>query len=75
MEKGKKRRGKREIGIKKEGNYLYFISMFNIGPYDRKKVPKNREEFLKISGGKIFWVAIIYYTPGLHSIYFLNQNH
>ena len=28
------------MGVKKEGNYPYFVSLFNIGPYDRKKVRK-----------------------------------
>ena len=46
-EKGKKIRGKREEkrGInrsRKEEKYPYFVYLFYIGPYDRKK---NREEF------------------------------
>ena len=49
--KGNKGRGIREEkrlnGVKK-GNYLYFVSLFNIGHYDCKK---NREEFLKNSRG------------------------
>ena len=34
--KGKKRGGKKEgNSSKKEGKYPYFVSLFNIGPYDR----------------------------------------
>ena len=39
--KGRQRRGKREekkgIVVKKKGKYPYFVSLFNIGPYDRQK--------------------------------------
>ena len=63
---GKKSRWKREeeneIWIKKEGNYSYFVSLFNIGPYYRKehgRIFKNNK-----GGGGIFRVAIIY-TPGI----------
>ena len=32
--KGGKREEEREIGVKKEENYPFFVSLFNIGPYD-----------------------------------------
>ena len=58
MRKGKKKKkGKKE---KRELKfYPYFVPLFNIGPYDRKKsCKKNREElnFIKIQGvgGKYF---------------------
>ena len=41
--KGEKRRekgGKEGNSSKKEGKHSYFVSLFNVGPYDRKKVPK-----------------------------------
>ena len=48
--KGRQRRGKREekkgIVVKKKGKYPYFVSLFNIGPYDRqKKSPKIGKNF------------------------------
>ena len=53
-EKGKKKENRvekrKEIVSKKEGKYPFFVSMFNIGPYDRER---------------FFWVAIIY-TPDLY---------
>ena len=36
---------KREIGVQQAGKYPYFISLFNIGPYDcEKKVGQKIEE-------------------------------
>ena len=58
-----KGRGKRDNKSKKEVNYLNFVSLFNICPYDRKtKAKQGRPR--KFQGGreKIFYVAIIY-TP------------
>ena len=64
--KGKKKEekeGREERGMdgvywsNKEEKYVYFVSLFNIGPYDRQKNQKKTEkkEFLKLSmGGKIF---------------------
>ena len=40
-------RKKGNMSIKKEVNYSYFVSLLNIGHYDRK----NRRDFLKISRG------------------------
>ena len=66
-EKGKKRRenGRKEgNSSKKERKYTYFVSLFNIGPYDRPKSPqKTGKNFKKFQGGNFFfWVSIIY-TP------------
>ena len=48
--KSEKGRKKGNTSIKKEGNYSYFVSLLNIGHYDRK----NRKDFKKFQGGKIF---------------------
>lgn len=49
MEKKKKRGKKGKQGgncSKKKGKYHYFVSLFNIGPYDRKKVCKETDDYL-----------------------------
>ena len=63
---------KREIGGKKEGNYLYFVSRFLIGPWTSKKIR---------GWGRFFWVAIIYTTLcnmniqlNLISLFFKNKS-
>ena len=48
--KGKKRREKlRKEGnrSKKEGKFLYFVSLFNIGPYDKKGRQKTGKNWKK----------------------------
>ena len=50
-EKEEKREEKRGIGVKKEGQYPYFVFLFNIGPYDRKKKTA-KEVFKKLSRGE-----------------------
>ena len=45
-EEGKEKK-KREIGVKKRETILIFVSLFNIGPYDRKKVLKKQRRTLK----------------------------
>ena len=62
--KEKKRRNKERKGkkkSKKEGNYPYFVSLFNIGLMTAKN-PHKQGRILKIQGGRenIFWVALIY---------------
>ena len=42
----------------KEGKFPYFVSMFDIGPYERQKTGKNQKKIQ--GGGKFFFsVAII----------------
>ena len=46
--KGGKREEKKGIVVKEEGKYPYFVSLFNIGPYDRQKsMPKRGKNFKK----------------------------
>ena len=48
-QKGRKEEGKgkreeiREIGVKKKGNYPYFVSLFNLGPYYSKKSQQQKK--------------------------------
>ena len=64
--KERKLRGeeKREIGVKRE-NSPYFVSLFNIGPYDRQKSPKKTGKtsihFKGEGGGRL----AIRHTPDL----------
>ena len=48
----------------KEGKFPYFVSLFDIGPYERQKTGKNQKKIQ--GGGKFFFsVAIILiYTTG-----------
>ena len=52
---------------KKEGNYPYFISLFNIGPCDRKK----KQELIsnEFKGGERFFRVAIIYTPVIDHIF------
>ena len=58
----KNKKNKKGEEIKKKETYHYFVSLFNIGPYDRKKQGKVSAKFK--GGGGFLRVAIIY-THGL----------
>ena len=39
--RGNRKKGRKKQNLsKKEENYPYFVSLFHIGPYDRKKSPQ-----------------------------------
>ena len=60
-EKGKRgkggKEGKEDNSIKREGQFPYFVSLFNIGPYDRQKKSEKGKNFNKKSRLKIFLIG------------------
>ena len=51
------------ITVKKEGKYLYLVSLFNIAPYDCRKSPqKTWEEFQKIIINKFIQICNLLVT-------------
>ena len=55
-EKGEKE-GKEDNSIQREGQFPYFVSLFNIGPYDRQKKSEKGKNFNKKSRLKIFLIC------------------
>ena len=64
---GKEKRRKEGNRIEKGGKYPYFVSLFNVGPYNRQKSLQKKIKNQKLSrgggGGRFSLVARIY-TPG-----------